>query len=80
MIEGDLSSYFDTVHHRLRMKAVRRRISDVRFMALLWETIKAGHIDVGLFRAASEGVPQGGVICYQRCKTGSSATWVGENQ
>ncbi|STE40444.1 RNA-directed DNA polymerase [Escherichia coli] len=31
-------------------------------MTLLWKTIKAGHIDVGLFRAASEGVPQGGVI------------------
>ena len=44
------------------MKAVRRRISDARFMTLLWKTIKAGHIDVGLFRAASEGVPQGGVI------------------
>ena len=62
VIEGDLSSYFDTVHHRLLMKAVRRRISDARFMTLLWKIIKAGHIDVGLFRAASEGVPQGGVI------------------
>ncbi|TXE66622.1 DDE-type integrase/transposase/recombinase [Serratia nematodiphila] len=62
VIEGDLSSYFDTVHHRLLMKAVRRRISDARFMTLLWKTIKAGHIGVGLFRAASEGVPQGGVI------------------
>lgn len=62
VIEGDLSSYFDTVHHRLLMKAIRRRISDARFMALLWKTIKAGHIDVGLFRTASEGVPQGGVI------------------
>lgn len=62
VIEGDLSSYFDTVHHRLLMKAVRRRISDARFMTLLWKTIKAGHVDVGLFRAASEGVPQGGVI------------------
>ena len=62
VIEGDLSSYFDTVHHRLLMKAVRRRISDARFMTLLWKTIKVGHIDVGLFRAASEGVPQGGVI------------------
>jgi retron-type reverse transcriptase len=62
VIEGDLSSYFDTVHHRLLMKAVRRRISDARFMSLLWKTIKAGHVDVGLFRAASEGVPQGGVI------------------
>ena len=27
MIEGDLSSYFDTVHHRLLMKAVHRRMS-----------------------------------------------------
>lgn len=62
VIEGDLSSYFDTVHHRLLMKAVRRRISDPRFMSLLWKIIKAGHIDAGLFRAASEGVPQGGVL------------------
>ncbi|WP_454844031.1 reverse transcriptase domain-containing protein [Pseudomonas gorinensis] len=62
VIEGDLSSYFDTVHQRLLMKAVRRRIRDTRFLELLWKTIKAGHIDVGLFRAASEGVPQGGVI------------------
>ncbi|MFV2508960.1 group II intron reverse transcriptase/maturase, partial [Escherichia coli] len=52
VIEGDLSSYFDTVHHLLLMKAVRRRISDARFRTLRWKTIKAGHIDVGLFRAA----------------------------
>ncbi|WP_407197999.1 reverse transcriptase domain-containing protein [Citrobacter freundii] len=62
MIEGDLSSYFDTVHHRLLMKAVRRRISDARFMTLLW---KPSRRDISMsvsFRAASEGVPQGGVI------------------
>ena len=29
---------------------------------LLWKFIKAGCVDRGLFRAASEGVPQGGVI------------------
>jgi group II intron reverse transcriptase/maturase len=62
VIEGDLFSYFDTVHHRLLMKAVRRRIRDPRFMTLLWKTIKTGHVDAGLFRAASEGVPQGGVL------------------
>ncbi len=62
IIEGDLSSYFDTVHHNLLMKAIRRRIRDARFMILLWRVIKAGHVDAGLFRAASEGVPQGGVI------------------
>jgi RNA-directed DNA polymerase len=62
VIEGDLASYFDTVHHKLLMKCVRKRIRDTRFLTLLWRFIKAGHIDKGLFRASSEGVPQGGVI------------------
>ena len=62
VIEGDLASYFDTVHHRLLLRLVRRRIRDKRFLTLLWRIIKAGHIDDGLFRSTSEGVPQGGVI------------------
>ena len=62
VIEGDLSSYFDTVHHKLLMSCVRKRIYDARFLTLLWRFIKAGHIDKGLFCAASKGVPQGGVI------------------
>ncbi len=62
VIEGDLSSYFDTVHHRLLFRSVRRRIRDKRFLTLLWRIVKAGHIDAGLFCATSEGVPQGGVI------------------
>ena len=62
VIEGDLASYFDTVHHKLLMKCVRKRIRDARFLSLLWRFIKAGHVDKGLFRAASEGVPQGGVL------------------
>lgn len=62
IIEGDLASYFDTVHHRLLLKCVRRRIRDLRFIDLLWRILKAGHVDRGLFFAASEGVPQGGVL------------------
>jgi RNA-directed DNA polymerase len=62
VIEGDLASYFDTVHHELLMSCVRKRIRDARFLSLLWRFIKAGHVDQGLFRAASTGVPQGGVI------------------
>jgi RNA-directed DNA polymerase len=62
VIEGDLASYFDTVHHKLLMKCLRKRICDQRFLNLVWRLIKAGHVDRGLFRAASEGVPQGGVI------------------
>lgn len=62
VIEGDLASYFDTVQHRLLIKGIRKRVADQRFLALLWKFIKAGCVDRGLFRAASEGVPQGGVI------------------
>lgn len=62
VIEGDLASYFDTVHHKLLLKCVRRRIADKRLVDLLWRLLKAGHVDKGLFMASSEGVPQGGVL------------------
>ncbi|NLM71446.1 MAG: group II intron reverse transcriptase/maturase [Synergistaceae bacterium] len=62
IIEGDLTSYFDTIHHGLLMKAARRRIRDRRFLNLLWKFLKAGHVDKRLFHAAHDGVPQGGVI------------------
>jgi len=62
IIEGDLTSYFDTVHHRLLMGCVRKRIQDKRFLELLWKLLKAGCIDKGLFCASHEGVPQGGVL------------------
>ena len=62
VVEGDLSSYFDTVHHRLLMKCVRKRVSCHKFNELLWRFMKAGHIERNLFCATSEGVPQGGVI------------------
>jgi retron-type reverse transcriptase len=54
VIEGDLSSYFDTVHHKLLLKCVRRRITDNRFVDLLWRFLKAGHVEKDLFRASSE--------------------------
>jgi RNA-directed DNA polymerase len=62
VIEGDLASYFDTVHHKILMKCIRRRVCDKRLLDLIWQFLKAGHIDKGLFCAASLGVPQGGVF------------------
>jgi len=62
VIEGDLSSYFETVHHRLLMKCVRKRIRCHGFNTLLWRFIKAGHIERNLFCATTQGVPQGGVL------------------
>ena len=44
------------------LKGIRKRIADQRLLSLNWKIIKAGCVDRGLFRASSEGVPQGGVI------------------
>jgi group II intron reverse transcriptase/maturase len=62
VIEGDLKSYFDTVHHRKLMSLLRRRIVDRDVLDLIWKFLKAGVMDGGLFARTEAGVPQGGVI------------------
>lgn len=62
VIEGDLSCYFDTVHHKLLIRCLKRRINDKRVINLIWLFLKAGHVDKRIFQVSSEGVPQGGVI------------------
>ena len=62
VIEGDLQSYFDTVHHRTLMKLLRRRLKDRALLDLLWKFLKAGVMEGGLFARTESGVPQGGVI------------------
>ena len=62
VIEGDLQSYFDTVHHRTLMKLLRRRLKDRALLDLLWKFLKSGVMEGGLFQRTESGVPQGGVI------------------
>ena len=62
VIEGDIKSYFDTVHHRKLMTILRRRIGDRDILDLIWKFLKAGVMEQGLFAETEEGVPQGGVI------------------
>ncbi len=62
VIEGDLQSYFDTVHHGTLMKLLRRRLKDRALMDLLWKFLKSGVMEGGLFARTDSGVPQGGVI------------------
>ena len=62
VIEGDLQSYFDTVHHRTLMKLLRRRLKDRALLDLLWKFLKSGVMERGLFGRTDSGVPQGGVI------------------
>ncbi len=62
IIEGDLSSYFDTVQHKLLMSCVRKRIQDKRFINLLWKILNSGVIDKNIQLKTQIGVPQGAVL------------------
>ncbi len=62
VIEGDLKSYFDTVHHRKLLSILKRRIADRKLIDLIWKFLKAGVMEGGLYAKTEAGVPQGGVI------------------
>lgn len=62
VIEGDIRSYFDTVHHRKLMTLLRRRIADNDMLDLIWKFLKAGVMEGRLFARTDAGVPQGGII------------------
>jgi len=62
VIEGDIKSYFDTVHHRKLLSILKKRIADKDIIDLIWKFLKAGVMEDGLFARTKTGVPQGGVI------------------
>jgi len=61
-IEGDFQSYFDTVHHKVLMRELRKRIKDSKLLDLIWMFLKSGIMEENLFKKSTEGVPQGGVL------------------
>jgi len=62
VIEGDIKSYFDMVHHRKLLSLLKQRIADKDILDLIWKFLKAGVMEDGLFARTETGVPQGGVI------------------
>lgn len=60
-IEGDISSYFDTVHHRKLMQLLQRRLRDRKILDLVWKFLRAGVMEGALFHHTEQGVPQGGI-------------------
>ena len=62
VVEGDISSYFDTVKHKRLMKLLERRVKDKKVLDLVWKFLKAGVMENKLFKPTDTGVPQGGII------------------
>jgi len=62
VIEGDITSYFDTIPHRKLMKAVKKRVADKEIRRLLWKFLSAGVLQKGEIEDTPTGTPQGGII------------------
>jgi RNA-directed DNA polymerase len=62
VVEGDIKSYFDTVHHRKLVSLLKRRIADKDIIDLIWKFLKAGVMEGTLFARTEQGVPQGAII------------------
>jgi group II intron reverse transcriptase/maturase len=62
IIEGDISSYFDTIPHRRLIKAIKKRVADRDIRDLLWKFLRAGVMDKGHMSETLTGTPQGGII------------------
>ena len=42
VIEGDISSYFDTIKHKKLIKLIGHRIKDKKLLRLIWKYLRAG--------------------------------------
>jgi RNA-directed DNA polymerase len=62
IIEGDISSYFDTIHHPKLLRLVGRRIKDKKILRLVWNFLRSGVMEKRTFRDTTLGTPQGGII------------------
>src|SRR5262245_39320936 len=61
-IEGDISSYFDSIDHTVMLEILRMNIHDNRFLRLIENLLKAGYLEDWKFNKTLSGTPQGGVV------------------
>jgi RNA-directed DNA polymerase len=62
VLEVDIRKYFDSIpHHQLRV-VLDQRVTDGVIRRMIDKWLKAGVLEQGLLRLATEGTPQGGVI------------------
>jgi RNA-directed DNA polymerase len=62
VIEGDIASYFDTIHHPKLIRLVKRRVKDKKILRLIWKSLRSGVMEKRTFRDTTLGTPQGGII------------------
>jgi group II intron reverse transcriptase/maturase len=62
VVEADVKSFFDEVHHGWLVQFLRHRIGDERVLRLIIRMLKSGIMEDGLTRATEQGTPQGSIL------------------
>jgi group II intron reverse transcriptase/maturase len=62
IIEGDISKCFPSIDHKILMNLVKERISDERFLQLIWKSLKAGYCEFHQVKNNIVGTFQGSII------------------
>lgn len=62
VVEVDIKQFFDSVDHKWLYEMLRQRISDPKFLGLIWRMLRAGVMEEGVVIASDEGTPQGGIV------------------
>lgn len=61
-IEGDISQCFPSIDHNLLINLIRVRVSDEKFIRLIWKSLKAGYVEFNVSKHSIIGTPQGSII------------------
>lgn len=62
VVDCDLKSYFDTIHHQRVHAYLEEFISDKMVLKLIWKFLRAGILDKDIYIETTEGTPQGGPL------------------
>ncbi|WP_232480174.1 reverse transcriptase domain-containing protein [Roseomonas sp. KE2513] len=61
-IEGDIKGCFDNIDHHRLIEILQKRISDQRFLNLIWKALTAGYLEFKTPVNSVIGTPQGSII------------------
>ncbi|WML38647.1 group II intron reverse transcriptase/maturase [Neobacillus sp. OS1-2] len=62
VVDCDLRSYFDTIHHQKVRAYLEEFISDKTVLKLIWKFLRSGILDKDIYIETTEGAPQGGPL------------------
>nr|YP_009370203.1 putative reverse transcriptase/maturase [Bulboplastis apyrenoidosa]ARO90692.1 putative reverse transcriptase/maturase [Bulboplastis apyrenoidosa] len=62
IIEGDISSAYNSVNHKILIKIIEKRIKDKKFLNFLKQLLKSGIMEQNHYVHSLTGVPQGGIL------------------